>query len=81
MRKENMVLTEEGEWTMNTWLSSSREEKPTGPEVKEKDIAEENSDEPMRLFQANSHINNSEMYFSSAFPEREKTQLYAPIKI
>lgn len=66
---------------MKTQLSSSREEKPTGPEVKQTDIVEENSDEPRTLFQANSHINNSEMYFSCAFPEREEIQLYAPIKI
>lgn len=40
-------------------LSCSREEAPTGTEVKQKDIVEENSDEPKTLFQAKSHISNN----------------------
>lgn len=49
-------------------LSCSREEAPTGTEVKQKDIVEENSDEPKTLFQAKSHINNnSETHSLCAF--------------
>lgn len=67
MRKENTVITKEGEWAGKTWLSRSREA-PTGTEVKQKDIVEENSDEPKTLVQANSHINNNaEMHSSCAF--------------
>lgn len=82
IKKENTVITEEGEWTGKTWLSRSREEAPTGTEVKQKDIVEENSDEPKTLFQANSHNNNNtETHSSCAFLGGKKTQLYTPIKI
>lgn len=68
MRKANTVITKEGEWAGKTWLSRSREEAPTGTEVKQKDIVEENSDEPKTLVQANSHINNNaETHSSCAF--------------
>lgn len=82
IKKENMVITEEGEWTGKTRLSRSREEAPTVTEVKQKDIVEENSDEPKTLFQANYHINNNaETHSLCAFLGEKKTQLYTPIKI